>query len=260
MKPALLLLSLCSLALAHDTWIQTNTNLVRVGDAVSVDLMLGNHGNDHRDFKIAGKVDPEKVTLHVVAPDGSKRDLKPDLRDIGTAAKEGYYNAMVAADRAGLYSLVQTSDQVVAYAPTRSIKSAKAFFVASRSLDRPPTDNPGHDRVFGHALELVPLTNPVTPMGKGTPMKLKLLFKGSPLPDAKVSFIPRGVTLKEGYDARYERTTDADGIVVYEPAEANLYLIVAHHADSAAGDGYTSTKYSATVTLWVPAICACCGE
>jgi uncharacterized GH25 family protein len=72
MKPALLLLSLCSLALAHDTWIQTNTNLVRVGDAVSVDLMLGNHGNDHRDFKIAGKVDPERkshsMSLHRMDP------------------------------------------------------------------------------------------------------------------------------------------------------------------------------------------------
>ena len=43
---------------AHDTWVQTNTPLIRVGDAVHIDLMLGNHGNDHRDFKLASKVDP----------------------------------------------------------------------------------------------------------------------------------------------------------------------------------------------------------
>ena len=44
---------------AHDTWVQTNTNLIRTGDAVHIDLMLGNHGNDHRDFKLASKLDPE---------------------------------------------------------------------------------------------------------------------------------------------------------------------------------------------------------
>src|SRR6185436_2774462 len=45
-------------AFAHDTWVQTNTNVVRTGDAVHVDLMLGNHGNDHRDFKLASKLAP----------------------------------------------------------------------------------------------------------------------------------------------------------------------------------------------------------
>ncbi|MGH7138544.1 MAG: DUF4198 domain-containing protein, partial [Pirellulales bacterium] len=38
---------------AHDTWVQTNTNVIRAGDVVFVDFFLGNHGNDHRDFKMA---------------------------------------------------------------------------------------------------------------------------------------------------------------------------------------------------------------
>ena len=43
-----LLMSLLTLpANAHDTWVQTNTNVIRTGDAVHIDLMLGNHGNDH---------------------------------------------------------------------------------------------------------------------------------------------------------------------------------------------------------------------
>jgi len=260
MKYAIVLLCLCSLVLAHDTWVQTNTNFVRVGDAVYIDLMLGNHGNEHRDFKLAGKVDPATVTLDVIDPAGAKTDLKPSLTDQGMGAKEGYHSARFVAGKVGLYTIVQTSDRVVNYAPTRSIKSAKAFFVATTSLDKPPSDNPGFDKVYGHAFEIVPLTNPVTPMGTGERIKLKVLYNGQPLAGSRVSFLPKGVTLKEGLDERYERDTDSDGVVQFDLNDANLYLIVAHHADDGAGEGYTSTKYSATLTLWVPAVCPCCGE
>src|SRR3954464_4053199 len=90
-------------ALAHDTWLQTNTNLVRVGDAVHVDLMLGNHGNDHRDFKLAAKPDPEAGPLTVVGPDGKAIDLKPNLADLGYAPKEGFHSAKFTTARPGLY-------------------------------------------------------------------------------------------------------------------------------------------------------------
>jgi uncharacterized GH25 family protein len=250
-----------SLAVAHDTWVQTNTNIVRVGDVVHVDLLLGNHGNEHRDFKLASKVDPANVTLTVTAPDGKVHDLKPSLADLGYAPKEGYWTTKFIADKPGLYTVAQTSDAVVSYAPTRSIKSGKTYFVASKSLDTVPEDNPGFDKPLGHALELVPLTNPVTPMGPGTPLKVKLLFKGKPVVDETISFIPRGQTLKEGFDERFERKTIQDGVATFEPKEANYYLIVAHRADDKeAGEGYTSTKYSATMSLYVPAICPCCGE
>lgn len=59
----------------HDTWVQTNTNIIRSGDSVYVDLMHGNHGNGHRDFKLANKVDLSKATLECVAPDHTY-DLK----------------------------------------------------------------------------------------------------------------------------------------------------------------------------------------
>src|SRR5207253_11406858 len=85
------------LASPHDTWVQTNTNIVRTGDAVHIDLLLGNHGNDHRDFKIAGKLAPESVgTFEVLAPDSKRSDLKPDAIDLGYAPKEGFHSAKFA--------------------------------------------------------------------------------------------------------------------------------------------------------------------
>src|SRR5262245_54938436 len=126
---------------AHDTWVQTNTNLIRTGDAVHVDLMLGNHGNDHRDFKLASKLDLDKATLTVTGPDGKSTDLIPKLADLGYAPKEGFHSAKFAAAKPGLYVITHTQDRMVNNGkPTRSIRSAKALFLASPSLDKVARD------------------------------------------------------------------------------------------------------------------------
>jgi uncharacterized GH25 family protein len=248
-------------SVAHDSWLQTNANSVRVGDNVHIDLMLGNHGNDHRDFKIAGKLDLTGGTLQVFAPHGKRYDLKDKLIDLGYAPKEGFWSTRFAAAQPGLYLVAHTSDKVVSYAPTRSIKSAKTYFVVSKSLDNVPRDNPGFAKPLGHALELVPETNPVTPMGPGTSIKVQLIYKGKPFANARVSFIPRGETLSETFDKRYERMTDAMGRASFTPTEGNYYLVVAHHLEpDEGGKDYKSTKYSATLTVLVPQVCPCCGD
>lgn len=248
-------------AQAHDTWIQANTNLVRVGDAVFLDLMLGNHGNNHRDFKIIGKASMEHSTWQVIDPDGKIHDLKPDAIDTGSTPKDGFWTAAFRPGKAGLYLSAQSSDRVVSYAPKRSVHGAKTFFVASEKLDMVPAGTEGYGRILGHGLELIPQVHPVSPMVPGTEFKVQLLYKGKPLADCVVSFIPRGKSLTDGFDETYERKTDADGMAVFVPAEANYYLIVAHVEDeNDKGPGYESTKYSATLTLFVPAVSPCCGE
>ena len=75
-------------AAAHDTWVETNTNLIRARDAVYINLKLGNHGNHHRDFKIASKIDLEGCSLNVIDPAGKTYDLISELTDTGYAPKE----------------------------------------------------------------------------------------------------------------------------------------------------------------------------
>ena len=78
---------------AHDTWVEATPRLVRPDDVVHVGLFLGNHGNEHRDFKIAGKVSSlDEVQVEVIAPDGRKTDLVPDMVDLGYAPKEGFWS------------------------------------------------------------------------------------------------------------------------------------------------------------------------
>jgi len=249
-------------AFGHDTWVETNTNIIRSADAVYIDLKLGNHGNDHRDFKLAGKIDLESCTLKVIAPGGKSYALKERLIDTGYAPKEGYWRAKFPATKPGLYIVSHTLDKIVNYGrPIRSVKSAKTFFVVSRSLDRVPLKNPGFDRILGHQLELIPTANTVTPMGPGQPISVRVLFKKKPLAGAKVSFIPRGQTLKKGFDENFERKTDRDGKAAFTPKTGNHYLVVVRHtAENESGKGYEMTAYSATLTVFVPEICPCCGE
>ena len=246
-------------AAAHDTWVQTNTNVVRTGDTVHIDLLLGNHGNQHRDFKIASKTTLDGCTLDVLAPDGEKYDIKSDLVDLGYAPKEGFWTTSFTPGKPGLYMVAHARDSL--HLTKRGIKSGKTFFVASDRLDQVSQNNPGFDKPLGHPLELVPLTNPVTPMGPGEELRVQLLYQGKPLPGATVSFIPRGTQLAAEFDAEYERRTDAQGQASFTPKAGNYYLVVAHHEEpEQKGDGYDGTKYSATLTLLVPQVCPCCEE
>lgn len=258
---ALNILFCTTTCLAHDSWVETNTNLVRTGDAIHVDLLLGNHGNQHRDFKLAGKVDAAGSTFEVFAPGGERFDLKERLVDVGYAPQEGYWTSRFVPAQAGLYTVSHVSDKVMSYGPVRSVKGAKTCFVVSPTLDKVTPDKSGFDRPLGHPLELVPLSNPVLPMGPGTPIRVRLLYNGKPLWGARVSFIPRGETLAEGPDEKYERTTGEAGEASFTPTFGTYYLVVAHHEEPhERGPGYDRTKYSATLCVFVPQICSCCTE
>ncbi len=256
--PAIVLCA--TICAAHDAWLQTNTNLVRTLDAIHVDLLLGNHGNDHRDFKLAGKI-ARGATCEVIQPDGTRVDLTPSLDDVGYAPQEGFVTARFVPAQAGLYLVGHASDKVMSYGPVRSVKGAKVLFLASDSLDKVARDAPGFDRPLGHPLELVPLSNPVAPMGPGTPIRVRLVYRGKPLAAGRVSFIPRGQLLAESFDETYERRTDEQGQAAFTPTFGTYYLVVAHHEEpNERGEGYNRTKYSATLCVYVPQVCPCCND
>jgi uncharacterized GH25 family protein len=131
--------------------------------------------------------------------------------------------------------------------------------VANQKLYYVQPDGTPFGTPLDKGLELIPEAHPILPMGPGTPIKVRLYHKGKPLADTVVSFIPRGETLKEGLDERYERTTDSEGRCSFTPKTGNWYLIVAHRiADDEKGEGYDKTKYAATLNVYVPEFCSCC--
>ncbi|WP_437185995.1 DUF4198 domain-containing protein [Planctomicrobium sp. SH668] len=262
-RMAILVLSLIFMAaplLAHDTWVETNASVIRAGDAVFIDLKLGNHGNDHRDFKLASKLNLDGATFQVHLPNGAQFNLIDQVRDLGYAPNEGYWSSRFVTGAAGTYVVSHQMDKVVSHGrPVRSVRSAKCFFLASALLDRLQDETNLWKEPLGHPLEIVPVSHPVLLTGPGVPIEVKVLRNGTPAVDARVAFIPQGVTLSEGFDETYERKTNAEGIASFTPRVGNRYLIVTHERrDDETSDNYDATLYAATLEILIPDICPCC--
>jgi uncharacterized GH25 family protein len=178
---------------------------------------------------------------------------------MGYAPKEGFWAARFVPGTAGLHCVAHTREGI--HGRKRGIKSGKTFFVAADKLDVPPRGGAPHAEPLGHALELVPEVHPVLERGPGRPLTVRLLFHGKPLADHRVSFVPRGAVLAEGFDPAFERRTDAEGRCSFEPREGNIVLVAAHlEKPDEAGADYDRTVYSATLVFDVPERCPCCDE
>jgi len=264
MRLPIRLTTACCLALAaarghaHDTWVQASAALVRPDDVVHVGLFLGNHGNDHRDFRIAGKLGTlDGVRLEVIGPDGRATDLVPDMVDLGYAPKEGFWSGRFVPATKGLHCIGHFRQGIRHGA--MGFKGGKTYFLASESLDAPPQPHGPLPQPLGHPLELVLESHPVLECGPGRKIAVQLLFKGKPLADQVVSFVPRSATLAAGFDATHERRTDAQGRCSYTPREGDVVLVVAHlEKPDEAGEGYDKTAYAATLVIDVPQRCPCC--
>lgn len=124
---------------AHDTWLQVNTPVVRSGETVYLDLLLGNHGNEHRDFLLASKVGLEHATLKVYDPSGREYDVKNRLIDTGYTPKEGYWSARFNPVEPGMYLAVHSADQIVNHGrPTRSFRMPRSALWRASCSTRSP--------------------------------------------------------------------------------------------------------------------------
>lgn len=240
---------------AHDTWVESGPLVVPVGEYKYIDLRLGNHGNNHRDFKLASKITLAPCQVNVLSPDGGSENLISKMIDTGYAEKEGYWTTRYVPKQPGVYEVLHQLDTL--HGTTRAIKSSKTYFVAQATSNNPAATNsplPGEDNIRAHGLglEMVPET-PIAQLQAGKPVRLRLLRSGKPVADNVVSFIPRGATLSENWDPDFERKSDSEGIVEYTPVEGNIVLAVAHFvAADEKGDGYTKTHYGATMVLSIP--------
>ena len=90
-------------------------------------------------------------------------------------------------------------------------------------------------------------------LAAGHEVRLQVLRSGQPLPEARVTFVPRGTILKPDFDQQHERTSDMNGFVRYVPSEGNVFLAIVHlSAAEESGEGYDKTHYSAAMVLPIP--------
>jgi hypothetical protein len=160
---------------------------------------------------------------------------------------EGNWTGRYMSRRPGLHVITHELDKL--HGTARGIKSSKSYLLFSERLDDLTTKRQDFTAPLGHAIELVPFVDPVRDVSAGRELRVRLVFNGQPLPNARVSFIPRGKALGPGFDNVYERMTDKNGEARFTPSEGDLYLIAARHvrADQK-GEGYEQTQYKAEMS------------
>lgn len=232
---------------AHDTWIEAGPLVQPVGEYIYVNLMLGNHGNEHRDFKLASKITLTHCTLSCTSPSGNTSDLKPKIIDMGNAPKEGYWAARHELSEPGTYEFLHTLDTL--HGTIKVVKSAKTYVIADRNAAGSSVAQAADLKAHGLGLELQLLTD-LTQAAAGRELRIQVLRSGKPLSNARVTFVPRGVVLAEGLDSNHEKMSDAQGIVSYTPSQGNILLAIVHHVEpKESGEGYERTHYGAALVL-----------
>jgi uncharacterized GH25 family protein len=239
-------------ALAHDGWIEVAPSLVEKGQPVTVALMHGNHSNEHRSYRLAGKWDLEFTKVSVIAPSGKTTalnmiDLGEDPEKTGPKGPKGFHVGQFVADEDGVYTVVARQERTLQHGDGPKflgIRFARTTFAALAA----PTLAEAEKLAFeskprGGDLEIVPVTKIVGAV-RGAPVTLEVRYKGAPAAGKTVSIVRKIA----GAAGAQDLNTDAAGRVTFTPDAADYYLARAKFDEkSERGDGqHDLSSYEAT--------------
>ncbi|UQD75570.1 DUF4198 domain-containing protein [Bradyrhizobium japonicum] len=238
-----LVLALIGSASAHDVWLT-------LSGSASTRRAIVNYGHpDDRPPALADKV----VDLVAITTKG-----RSSLLDgLAAASENGIQIARTKPFDDGGHTLlaarydngfwVKTKGGLYRNATRRLMPdAAESFWSGKFAKAITGADAPWQD-VQGHDLELVPLSDPAKAK-PGEALKIKVLFRGKPLPDAEVERGDGKTAVAEKDIPKFK--TDVDGVAAIPIAKAGPHLLVIDHRStpSATPDQATADLYNAT--LW----------
>ncbi|HVO93837.1 MAG TPA: hypothetical protein VMT22_13395, partial [Terriglobales bacterium] len=173
-------LTLPRAGVAHDGWVEISPTLVEKNQPATIALIQGNHSNEHKSYRIAGKWDAKYTTLAVVDPKGKTNVLTDRLIDfgedadaIGPKGPKGFFLAPFVPEDEGLYQAVGRQARTLQHGDGPkivTIRVAKAAFAAFKA----PTVSAaktlkGFDRQIADndAVEFIPVNNPLAVFSGG---------------------------------------------------------------------------------------------
>lgn len=239
---------------AHDGWSQTSAPIVAQNQISYVELMYGNHSNEHKSYRIDGQWGSSSKVF-VTTPAGVKSDITGTRFYTGEPATEespalnNYFVASFKSNIPGAYIISTEADSVFkgAEAASRTLRSAKSFVAVGDIpvLERVKALKGFSKQVSPDRAELVPVFNPAAVTPDET-VSIQLLLKGKPLADTAVDIIRRSNS------EAAELKTDAKGVVTFKTGAADYYLVRAKPGTAEAKEGeYSTTNYEATLTFTV---------
>src|SRR6476660_8207534 len=100
------------LAQAHDGWVEITPTIVEHGQPIAIALIQGNHSNEHKSYRIAGKWDAKYVSLTVIEPSGRSMaltqrlfDMGEDDEKVGPKGPKGFHLAPFTPTVAGIFQV-----------------------------------------------------------------------------------------------------------------------------------------------------------
>jgi len=219
-------------ASSHDGWVEISPTIVENGQPATIALIQGNHSNEHRSYRIAGKWDQKYTTLVVVDPNGKKSavtdrliDFGEDGEKVGPKGPKGFYLASFTPIEEGLYQAVAKQVRTIQQGDGPKLITMRIAKTAFASLNVPGVSLAKNLKGFdlmsggGDGLEIFPVTNPMG-IFSGASVTLELRLKGKPIGGKIISLIRK----IDGSGSVQDRATDEKGKVTFAVGPADFYL------------------------------------
>jgi uncharacterized GH25 family protein len=230
-------------ASAHDVWLT-------IAGEVASRRAIVNYGHpDDRPPAFADKV----VDLVAINSRGSTSLLKgiaqTTIKGIAVAQTKPFaddgHTLLAARYDNGFW--IRTADGVSRNATRRLVPDAADSLWSVKFAKALTGPDAPWDKVLGHVLEIVPLSDPAKAK-PGQTLRLKVLFQGKPLSGGAVERGDGVTAVAEKDIPRFP--TDADGIASIPIVQAGQHLLVIDHrvSPSATPDQANSDRFNAT--LW----------
>jgi uncharacterized GH25 family protein len=248
-------------ATGHDGWVEISPTIVEKNQAATIALIQGNHSNEHKSYRIAGKWDQKYTTLIVVGPRGKKNaltdrlvDFGEDSEKVGPKGPKGFYLASFTPNEEGLYQAIARQVRTVQQGDGPKLLTMRIAKAAFASLNVPGVSAAKTLKGFdlmpgdGDGLEIFPFTNPVGIFSGGS-VTLELRLKGKPVGGKVISLIRKIA----GSASVQDRTTDEKGRVTFAVGPADHYLARVNLAEeSPRSDGQVDkNSYESTYVFQV---------
>jgi uncharacterized GH25 family protein len=248
-------------AMAHDGWAEPTPSLVERGQFATIALIQGNHSNEHKSFRIAGKWNPQYTKLLVIDPTGKPTDLSGRLVDmgedeekIGPKGPKGFYIASFLTGKEGIYRVLARQERVLQHGEGPKFRSVRTATSALAALSVPTVSSAKKlrwlDGQVGQedALEIVPSKN-LLGIRQGEAAVLQVRYKGKPARDQVVSVLRR----INGPQSVQDFVTNPEGLINFVVGPEDYYLVrvkLDEEGERAQGQ-YEKSSYEATYVFQV---------
>ena len=217
---------------AHDGWVEISPTIIEKNQAATIALIQGNHSNEHKSYRIAGKWDQKYTTLVVVDSKDKQYSLTDRLIDFGEDAEavgpkgpKGFFLASFVPKDEGLYQAVGRQARTLQQGDGPKIVTVRIAKTAFAAFKAPTVSAAktlkGFDRMIAgdDAVEFIPVNNPFAVFSGGS-MTFELRKSGNPISGQMITLVRR----IEGPASVQERATDEKGRVTFAVGPADSYL------------------------------------